>query len=252
MSRSLTRKHKGVRSVFSVKQCRGRLYIEADCINSARELFTHYPLVYWNNVYVVSKVEREQLLNPNLPPTLACSDWVKIRSGLYRGDIGQVVHIDNDEMYLVMVVPRIAPPPTPKPGKQYHSQRKRVPAQRLKPNDTVLLFGKKVTLTDTGYEYEGHPYCKDGFRALYLRHDMLEPYRPTMTEISPFIDGVIEHIVVQSKDEDATYNFDNKERYKNGGILLEKLRIESLLEVGDEIEIIEGDTVGMFGRVIEI
>ncbi len=57
---------------------------------------------------------------------------------------------------------------------------------------------------------------------------------------------------MQSKDEDATYDFDDEELYKNGGILLEKLQIESLLEVGDEIEIIEGDMVGMFGRVIEI
>ncbi len=103
-----------------------------------------------------------------------------------------------------------------------------------------------MTLTDTGYEYEGTTHtAKTVFRALYLRHDVLEPYQPTMTEISPFIDGVIERIVVQSKDEDATYDFDDEELYKNGGILLEKLRIESLLEVGDEIEIIEGDMVGM-------
>ncbi len=216
------------------------------------KLFTHYPLVYWNNVYVVNEVEREALLNPKSPQALACSDWVKIRSGLYRGDVSQVVRVDNDEMYLVMVVPRIAPPPTPKPGKRPRSQRKRVPARRLKPNEAVLLFGKKVTLTESGYEYQGHPYCEDGLRALYLRHDVLEPYRPTMSEISPFIDGVMERIVVKSKDEDATYDFDEEELYKNRGILFDKLRIESLLEVRDKIEVTQGDMVGMFGRIVEI
>ncbi len=124
---------------------RGRLYQQCK-----RTVHEHYPLVYWNNVYVVSEAEREQLLNPTRRQHWHAVIGVKIRSGLYRGDIGQVVHIDNDEMYLVMVVPRIAPPPTPKPGKRRRSQGKRVPARRLKPNDAVLLFGKKVTLTDTG------------------------------------------------------------------------------------------------------
>ncbi len=118
MHESLTGRHNGVRSVFAVKQCPGRIYIEANCINSAREMFKKTVIVLWNNVYVVNEAEHEDLLNPKRPLTHALGDWVKIRSGLYRGDVGQIVYEEHEEMYLVMVVPRIAPPPTPKSGKR--------------------------------------------------------------------------------------------------------------------------------------
>ncbi len=117
MTESFTGRHEGVRSVFAVKQCPGRLYIEANCINSARELLKRTPIVFWNNVYVVQESERRQLFSPKTPPALSRTDWVKIRSGLYRGDIGQVTHVDNDQMYEVIVVPRIAPRPTRLRGK---------------------------------------------------------------------------------------------------------------------------------------
>ncbi len=189
MGKLQTGRHEGVRSVFSVRQCPGRIYIEANCINSARELLNNMPLVYWSNVYVVQETERTQLFSPNSPPTLELGDWVKIRSGLYRGDIGHISNIDNDEMYDVLVVPRISPRPTPLPGKRPRTRSARVPAKRIKPNEAIKMFGTKVSLTWYGYEYQRHQYLKQGFRGLYLRHDALDRYRPTMSEISHFIDA---------------------------------------------------------------
>ncbi len=259
MHESLTGRHNGVRSVFAVKQCPGRIYIEANCINSARELLKRTPLVFWNNVYVVSETEREDLLNPKTPSTHALGDWVKIWSGLYRGDVGQIVHVDNDQMYEVTVVPRIAPRPTRPRGKRPRTQKTRVPAQRMKPNNAVLLFGGKATLTEDGYKYQGHFYGKNGLRELYIRHDAFEAYRPTMTEISPFIDIALEKIVAEHEHpmkvngkEVESYEYTDIDLWNTSGISYDKLRIESLLEVGDEIEIVRGHLLGMFGHVAEI
>ncbi len=35
------------------------------------------------------------------------------------------------------------------------------------------------------------------YRELYIRHDTFEAYRPTMMEISPFIDVALEKIVAE-------------------------------------------------------
>ncbi len=259
MVESLTGRHVGVRSVFSVKQCPGRLYIEANCINSARELLKRTPLVYWNNVYVVQDNERTQLLHPINPPALSSWDWVKIRSGLYRGDVGQVTHVDNDEMYEVIVVPRISPRPTPMSGKRPRTNKSRVPARRMKTDDAIRMFGNKITLTEHGYEFQGHPYHKEGFRGLYLRFDAVKPYRPTMTEIAFFMDAAIEKIMAKH-DYPKMVNgkliqapdYNDEDLQREGGIYYEKLRIESLLEVHDEIEVVYGEMTGMFGRVVAI
>ncbi len=259
MVESLTGRHVGVRSVFSVKQCPGRLYIEANCINSARELLKRTPVVYWTNVYVVQENERTQLLHPTTPPALSTWDWVKIRSGLYRGDVGQVTLVDNDEMYEVAVVPRISPRPTPMPGKRLRPKKSRVPARRMKTDDALRIFGDKITLTDHGYKYQGHPYHKEGFRGLYLRFDAVEPYRPTMTEIAFFMDAAIEKIIekhdypkIVKGELIQAPDYDDEDLQREGGIYYEKLRIESLLEVHDEIEVVYGEMTGMFGRVVAI
>ncbi len=162
MCESLTRRHDSIRSVFTVKQCPGCIYIEASCINSARELFKKNTLVFWNNVYVMNEMEREELLNPKTPPIHVLGDWVKIQSGLYRGDVGQIVHVDNDQMYEVSVVPRIAPQPTRPRSKRPRTQRTRVPAHRMKPNEAMSLFGGKVTLNENGYKYQGNLYGNNG------------------------------------------------------------------------------------------
>ncbi len=46
--------------------------------------------------------------------------------------------------------------------------------------------------------------------------------------------------------------YDDDDLRREGRIYSEKLRIESLLEVRDEIEVVEGEMAGMFGRVINI
>ncbi len=100
----------------------------------------------------------------------------------------------------------------------------------MKTEDTVRLFGSKVTRTEHGYKYQGHPYLGDGFRGLYVRHDALEPYRPTMTEISPFMDATVERIIakheypkkVNGKIVQAP-DYDDEDLQREGGIYFDKL-----------------------------
>ncbi len=81
----------GIASVFSVPNSPGRIYVEASSSLKAFELLKCAEHVYWNNMYVVPVHERQQLLSPERTrKDVKPGGWVRLRSGLYRRDIGQV------------------------------------------------------------------------------------------------------------------------------------------------------------------
>ncbi len=101
--------------------------------------------------------EHVELLSPNqVPKDIEINSWVRIRSGLYRKDIGQVVAMNyNAEFYSVLVVPRIPPPvPARKLTKQARSQKDRPQPQRLRKKDAIRKYGKGTVKKLEGDEFE--------------------------------------------------------------------------------------------------
>ncbi len=105
-------KFEGVVAVFCIPKLRGRVYFETSDTLQAFELLKNCVLVYWSNMYLVGEEERVELLSPHrIQKNIKVNDLVRIRSGLFRQDIAQVVKVEsNAEFYHVIAIPRLRPP----------------------------------------------------------------------------------------------------------------------------------------------
>lgn len=107
-----SRKIEGVSSVFHVKNWPGRVFVEAKATKHAFNLLQQLHYVYWNNTFLVPVKEQIGLLRAlRTGVELKPGHFVRIRAGLYRRDVAQVLTIDENNGFLrVRVVPQLPPP----------------------------------------------------------------------------------------------------------------------------------------------
>ncbi len=253
----------------ALPKVRGRIYIETSDTLQAFELLKNSPYVYWSNMYLVGREEHVELLSPNqVPKDIEINSWVRIRSGLYRKDIGQVVAMNyNAEFYSVLVVPRIPPPvPARKLTKQARSQKDRPQPQRLRKKDAIRKYGKGTVKKLEGDEFEEddfqfkkNRYNKRGLRYLRFHFDAIEVVKPTLQDLHAFLDAAIEQIT--EDHEDPEMNDDGSmwrtphtddEVFHVANIKLHHLALETFINVGTEVEVAWGDQQGRIGRVVSV
>ncbi len=256
----------GILSVFCLDNSPGRVYIETMAILKAYELLQHASFVSWNNIHVVPINERPQLLSPvRSRMAVGVGGFVNVRSGLYRGDMGQVVEIDeNGEFFHVRVVPRITPPvPSRRLEKRARRNIVRPVPQRLRKSEAIWVFGETaVKDSGDGFKFKGHFYDKNGFRIIGLRHYSVVETTPSLQHISIFLDAAIEEIEVDHLDPkkpDSTSkpikpikDYSDDDIFQIANIDPLQLAAESYLNIGNVVEVFEGAQRGMLGRVVSV
>ncbi len=274
-------KFEGVVAVFCIPKLRGRVYIETSDTLQAFELLKNCVLVYWSNMYLVGEEERVELLSPHrIQKNIKVNDLVRIRSGLFRQDIAQVVKVEsNAEFYHVIAIPRLRPPvPVRRLTKRPRLEKNRPLRQRLREADAIRKYGSRSVrklerdedededeyedeedFNKGDFEFKKNRYNEGGLRYLRFRHDAIDATRPTLEDIHPFLDAAMEKIIKYREDPEMlddgsmwmTRHTDD-EVFDVANIKLEQLALENFLSKGSEVEVMEGEQIGMTGRVVSV
>ena len=177
--------------------------------------------------------------------------WVRMKTGLYDGDLAQVIAIEDpiNKIY-VRVVPRLLEPGTVKEKSKdtigdYNKKLKKQlkPPQRLfnpKYYDDVETKNHPV-LRETVYCYNRNTF-KDGFLIKSIRAKSLvtEDVVPTIQELRIFENNKF------NKDEDGTMDFDTLMNTIQDTEIYKK----NIFNKGDRIRITKGNLIGITGRVV--
>lgn len=244
-----------VRAVFHVPNSPGRIYVEAASEERAVRLLKNSVFTYCRpgQTYAVDPAEFTVLLSPIREPGVDVHSWVTIRGGRYHRDIGQVRAVrEHGGLLDVAVVPRIAASvgSKPKAAKRARVRDPRPPPRRMRWEDAVFEFGNKaITRRDSGYEHKSCFYEEDGFRILTIGRDSVELARPTLRQISKFVDAAVERVI---NTRDASTEYTDDDVWAAGHIDLKKLDFDHLLKIGDEVEIVDGSRRGLTGVVTGI
>lgn len=246
----MVRKDPYIRSIFQVVNSPGWVYVEASASERVHKLMK--PCVWTRctttNILPVDPVEFVRLLTPVRQPGIDVHAWVEIRGGVYHGDIGQVRAVYEEVGELdVAVVPRTVPAAKLKPVKRARMQYQRPIPKRMRREDAIEKFSEKLVKTvGAGYELKGKYHEEAGFRVITVRRNAVQLAKPTLDRITQFIDAAIEKLI---NDHGDTIGYTDADIWHAGHIDLKTIRIDSLLRVGDEVEIVDGEQQGLKGRI---
>lgn len=212
------------------------------------------------NIRQIQPTEYTSLITPIRQNGLNQHAWVTIKGGLYHGDVGQIRALRDDGEYVdIAVVPRIAPANRHHSTKRRKKQDGRPHPRRIRISDAVEEYGEEqVKIAGKGFEMFGKYYEKHGFTIVTLSHKEVDITRPTMHRIANFIDAALESLInpyYDDDDETGTHD-ETKQRFfcdddiwQAGHIDINEVEVDSLLRIGDDVEMIEGDKRGMRGVV---
>ncbi|KAJ3696098.1 hypothetical protein LUZ60_001475 [Juncus effusus] len=96
-------------SAFSLDHVKGFVYVEADKVSDVMEACKGFTYVYPSRITAVPTNEAPLLLAVrNKPNLLSKGTWVRLKTGNYKGDIAQVVSVDDaKKKVMIKLVPRI-------------------------------------------------------------------------------------------------------------------------------------------------
>ena len=97
-------------SVTSVNKTQGYIYIEAFTNKHVFMAVANIPIIFGSNVTLVSYADRTQIFenDPTMNIEIKDGQWVRIKKGLYDGDLAQVDWVDHAKRKaMVKLVPRL-------------------------------------------------------------------------------------------------------------------------------------------------
>ncbi len=163
-------------SVFSVPSSPGRVYFEAQSSAAVVSLCEGMLSLYIRSLFPVTLAERIALLRTDRSnPLIEKGTWVRVKNGLYKGDLGSVVSVIGSHDAVVVKL---------KSREKHHmdSSRKRK-RKRPRPEPYTLAKhpilpqlsdGTQIEVTVDGFEFNGKSYTNDGFLLLEFRCDRVE------------------------------------------------------------------------------
>ncbi|KLO11364.1 hypothetical protein SCHPADRAFT_475659 [Schizopora paradoxa] len=166
------------------KKAPGRIYVEArNGSASVRLLCSGMHFIYPNSIFMVPVSERVALLlsqpTSSRPPSFKRGDLVKIRNGVYRDDLGEVVDVSDGYDTLVVKVKGREPDPRELKRKRGKNSVRREPSVYDKEELRRLHFFNGdfdfIDLgEDAGFNFGGKHYTNDGYLVLKIRRDRVE------------------------------------------------------------------------------
>ncbi|KLO13849.1 hypothetical protein SCHPADRAFT_344004 [Schizopora paradoxa] len=227
-----------IKSAFFVPKATGRVYVEADAEIPVRELCKGLYFMYCTSIMSVPILERVALLSPGPnQSSLRQGDLVKVRNGMYRNDIGEVVSFSEDEKKRIIVKIKSREPfPTEQKRKrgrrpQYqmdreHILRLKLACRKSRSSDTPLRI---EDLGEAGFRIQGRNYTADGYFLLDIRSDRVQ-----RTEM----EGVAYTAVVRDESGRA-------------GVRQQRAPQDRFIQPGDPVRIMDGPYINTTGFLTE-
>lgn len=250
-----------IKSVFFVPKARGRVYLEAPAPLHVQQICRHLHFVYHSSILFIPIGERVSLLAQGLPvPSFEQGDLVKLRNGLYKNDIGEIVRTsgDGNKTLTVRVKCREGFPF----GRcdPYVMDRERILQLRIQHRkiSKQSVNTKPLDFKDCGEDgfiLDRKHYSKDGFRLLDVRVDRVERVRPDGTAFTTLTNDP--HYLPLEKQTKAVLrqfqsNSDASGVPTNGGLENVVFPLDVNLRTGDTVRITGGDTNGASGYIVKM
>jgi ribosomal protein L24 len=222
---------RGILSAFCRDAIKGSVYIESNSIaDDIRHVLNTIPGVVRSREgrYHISLVEiqdRHLLLSMDVAgvnPPIKNHAWVRMKRGLYRGDLGLVKYIERATLTCdTLFVPRILMGPKRKRGN-------RPPPLLFNPKAIDEAFGKGAAeKRNRCYAFKGNIFC-DGFieKNIHMTDLYTEGINVTDQELEPF--------------RRISELWDKSDPFM------------SPIRVGDWVRVVSGSFIGMVGEIVEV
>ncbi|KAJ1609940.1 5kows transcription initiation protein SPT5 [Cryptosporidium canis] len=234
-------------SAYVASSYRGYIYVEAEApnfVNEALQGFTGVrlssikiiPVKEMTRVFSVDMQEKEQLMRES---------WVRVRSGIYGGDLAQIYEVDEHEANVILrLVPRLDIPALIR--KSQNSQDVTFSKSRIRPQaklfdrDKVESLGGVVELTHLRgtVKFANQLFEQEkGYLLKKMKSNRLivgDAVQPTIDEIKRFF-GVSD---LSEVDIDAK--------------TLLKTQMPTSFFVGDTVTIVRGELIGIKAKVVSV
>lgn len=264
----------GVGSAFYVPKAPGRVYVEATAIARVQRFILRMHFMYYSSVYPVPVVERVALLEPgSIPPLLKSGDFVRVRNGMYKDDVGEVVDVPQGSLEVTLKL---------KSRERVHQKWKRK-RDNLVRNEPFVLVKSELQyrqaiddvetndeldtinhdtyfedLGEAGFLFHGKRYTNDGHLLLTIRYDRLD-IETTPKGLDDY-DSIVDSEVREVSDfllegsiscDDAVPCYDPQPILMGRSDTL-RFNLPKFIRAGDPVRINRGPSAGAVGRVVEL
>ncbi|KAI6654895.1 hypothetical protein LOD99_2774 [Oopsacas minuta] len=230
-----------IKSVIAPEAVKGYIYVEAykqSHVKQAIDGNSNLNIGQHNQKMVPIQEMTDVLKVVRDPTVVKKGSWVRLKKGIYRDDIAQVVYVDNSQNTLYLkLIPRLD---LKKIAAKYDSknnnrplprnkQFKRPPA-KLFDDEAIEECGGTVS-NERGFQlFEGDNY-QSGFLCKYFPKSaiLMDGVTPTLKELEKF----------QTNPEDIDVNLNNSAR-------------DIKLIPGDFVEVCEGELKNLLGKVTSV
>eukprot|EP00587_Corethron_hystrix_P001730 CAMPEP_0113327840 /NCGR_PEP_ID=MMETSP0010_2-20120614/19588_1 /TAXON_ID=216773 ORGANISM="Corethron hystrix, Strain 308" /NCGR_SAMPLE_ID=MMETSP0010_2 /ASSEMBLY_ACC=CAM_ASM_000155 /LENGTH=799 /DNA_ID=CAMNT_0000188903 /DNA_START=156 /DNA_END=2551 /DNA_ORIENTATION=+ /assembly_acc=CAM_ASM_000155 len=263
-------------------QTKGAIFIESmsepavqDAVQGVRDL-----RMYTMTLVPLSDMTTVLTVTPQKKP-VAVGDWVRMNRGHYKGDIAKVIDVrEGGFRAVIQAVPRIDLAALSLPQDEARARAKKIrPPQKF-------FNGSEIMSVGDGHNYDGDnevrrerfpggaPRDKDDFMDFFQNNYYQDGYlikdQPISTlktcgEDDPPTLDELQQFRRKNQDEGRDNDDDDQSSNKRATDLLEDLAVlqsgahsgatgtnAAGLLVGDTVEVVEGDLIGMRGKVISI
>lgn len=168
---------------------------------------------------------------------------MRIKSGMYAGDLGQIVNVDNQiTKAQVKLIPRIDPNVEQETDETKKAQNAVRPPQRMFNYQQYNCTEKKKNPEDgKHYYYWNGMNLRKGFlyREFTIKSLNLENVSPTLEELLMFKPLLLENEEESSDDERIN-------------VMIARQKRSSGISKGDKVKIIRGELKDMIGTVVSV
>mmetsp|Transcript_19317 Transcript_19317/g.47763 ORF Transcript_19317/g.47763 Transcript_19317/m.47763 type:complete len:1073 (+) Transcript_19317:90-3308(+) len=249
-------------------QSKGRIYVESfsepavvEAIEGVRGL-----LQYTMKLVPIKDMTTVMTVVPKKKPVKK-NEWVRMTRGHYKGDLALVLDVrDSGLKCIVQVVPRLDLTLLDLPPEQARVRRKIKPPQKfLNPQEVASMGRQSIRqyhrALDVHCDFFENNFYRDGY--LIKEVTVGSMIKPTTEENPPSLDE-LQRFRRKSNKDDHDSDGDENEGSKIAASLLDELSElqgktglgkaseSGGLLIGDTIEVIEGDLVGMRGKLMSM
>jgi transcription elongation factor SPT5 len=240
-----------ITSALCVEGFKGHIYVEAfkeGHVKAAVEGL--HGLVYETGIKLIPLAEMKDVLNVGRKqPTLKKGDWVRVKRGVYKGDIAEVADVEEAQAFAtIKLIPRIdfnnpdadkekVPPgktPINRPPQRLFNDKDEGIKDEVTQTKDPRFPHIKFSLYDNKKFYEGYLYKRVNFKGLEIKNVI-----PTLEELQKFNVG---------KGDDARATLENLNA-ANISSLAAGLKKPVQFKKGELVKVTEGDLKYLMGVV---
>jgi transcription elongation factor SPT5 len=238
-----------IKSAIAPDHLKGFIYIEADreahvqqAIKGMRNLQQHgYSLVPIKDMVDVLVTSKKR-------PAIKKGDWIRIKGGIYTGDLAQVFDYEEAKgRVMVKMIPRIDYTERPERDETGKKEKKKMtvrpPAKFFNPDEARNLSDPPHYAKNEGIYYWRNNRYKDGYllKSINIKTIMYMNITPTLEELQRFRSSP------KGKENEDEEGIDKPEEEAPVPPLTQPRKVQ--FAKGDTVKVIEGDLKNLMGVV---